>query len=150
MEEIFPVTNLVPDHAQILEARIARAAQRPDAAQAPFDRWPLLQLLARHEGGQLIPRSIEDPAYAAHFAYTDRESYLAWVAAWKEAYRALSLAQRERKAARRAAGSSVPAQIWWDLYDGAHQAWAMLALRAAAKRDSWAKRCALLSSAASS
>ena len=140
-------TNLVPDHAQILEARIARASARK--TDAPFGRWSLYALYKWVDGQRTLP-ALDDPAYEEHFTYTDRESYLAWVAEWKATYAALSSAQREHKAAIRAAAGDLATQASEQAAhaDGRKQARALLAIRAAAKLDSWAKRNALKEQAA--
>jgi len=139
MENPITVTNLVPDHAAILEARIARATARK--TDAPFGRWSLYALYKWVDGKRILPE-LTDPAYAEHFTYTDRESYLAWVADWKAAYAALSDAQRGHKAAIRAAAGDAATQATEQAThaDGRKQARALLAIRAAAKLDSWAKR----------
>ena len=147
MENPITVTNLVPDHTQIIDARIARASARK--TDAPFGRWSLYALYKWVDGKRTLPAP-SDPAYGEHFTYTDRESYLAWVADWKAVYRALSEAQRGHKAAIRAAGGDVATQASEQAAraDGAKQARALLAIRAAAKLDSWAKRSAAKEAAA--
>src|SRR5436190_14113907 len=85
-----------------------------------------------------------DHAFDPFFAYTDRESYLAWVAGWNDDYRQLTTEirrlKRERPALQRAgAYDSVAAG---PLVDARQAARALLALRRASKRDSWAKRSA--------
>ena len=76
------------------------------------------------------------------FTYTDRESYLAWVADWKAEYAALSARiraeKRERRQLQRAGAYDSAAAR--PLVCDRRLARAMLALRRAAKRDSWARR----------
>lgn len=84
----------------------------------------------------------DNGAFNPFFEYTDRATYLAWVAGCKAQYGELAAAIRREKAAR-------PDLQRAGLYDRAAArplvearvaARAMLALRRAAKRDSWAKR----------
>ena len=85
---------------------------------------------ARNEKGEL----------ARYLAYTDRQSYLDWVAAWKAAYRDLSERLRaEKRAFRESQRSGVPDPIAAGLFPDRRLARALLAIRAAGKRDSWAK-----------
>jgi len=126
-------------------------ARRPSAAEAPFDYHPLLALRKWVKGsGWILPTPL-DLAWAAHLTYTDRETYLAWVTEWKAVYAALTVAQRARKAAAREAQRTGVAPVapqdtaanptwWWGPAEGKTHARALLALRAAGKVDSWAKR----------
>jgi hypothetical protein len=68
---------------------------------------------------------------AACFPYTDRASYLGFVAEWKAIYAALSADIRAQKRDRA------------DHSRNSRLAFGLLALRTAAKADSWAKRQAL-------
>ena len=86
----------------------------------------------------------EGHAFDPFFTYTDRESYLAWAAGWKEDYRDLAAEirrlKRERPTLQRT-GAYDPAAAA-PLVAGRKMARALLALRRASKRDSWAKRSA--------
>ena len=79
---------------------------------------------------------------APHLSYEGREDYLAWVAAWKAGYRALTLAIRALKAGGPAPDDVLPAECVLDRNSAKAFARAMLALRAAGKRDSWARATA--------
>jgi len=103
-------------------------------------KWPLEQLTA------LAPRhgamEEDDQALAPFFAYHDRESYLAWVAEWKELYRGLSVDIRTDKRAIWKADKDATWQQRHALVQQRRLARAMLALRHAAKRDSWRRATA--------
>jgi hypothetical protein len=77
---------------------------------------------------------------APYLTYTDRESYLAFVADWKSTYANLSATIRAGKAQWRAAGSDIPYPLVRDHVANRHLARTLLALRAAGKVDSRAKR----------
>lgn len=82
---------------------------------------------------------------ASHFApfmtYTDRESYLEWVKAWKAQYAGLTEAQRATKAKVFPVGfANADDKDIAALHHQRRLARAMLALRRHAKADSWAKR----------
>jgi hypothetical protein len=81
----------------------------------------------------------DDPALLPFLTYTDRDSYLVWVTAWQVEYRTLSAAIRTEKVAWRAAGSNIPHPLQISLRNHRRLARTLLALRAAGKRDSWAK-----------
>lgn len=81
----------------------------------------------------------DDPKLVPFLTYTDRDSYLAWVAAWKEEYRLTSGAIRIEKRQWRAAGSDIPWPLQVSLRDHRRAARSLLALRAAGKRDSSAR-----------
>jgi hypothetical protein len=76
------------------------------------------------------------------FTYDDRGSYLAWVREWKTEYATLSARiraqKRERCELQRAGAYDVLAAR--PLREDRRLARGMLALRRAAKRDSWTKR----------
>ena len=78
----------------------------------------------------------------AFFSYTDRASYLAWVSVWKEEYAALSDAipvlKRSRRELQR--DGAFDSHATRPLRASQVAARALLALRRAAKRDSWARR----------
>ena len=92
----------------------------------------------RRAGKNTVPE--ED--LAPHLSYEGRDSYLGWVAAWKAGYRALTLEIRAIKAGEQAPGDVLPAECVIDRNGAKAFARAMLALRAAGKRDSWAKATA--------
>ena len=76
------------------------------------------------------------------FTFTDRETYFAWVADWKAEYADLSARIRAAKSERRElqrAGAYDPAAAR-PLFCDRRLARGLLALRRAAKADSWAKR----------
>jgi len=78
----------------------------------PFDHHEMARYaIEAYKDGKVVLKELNDPAWQRFFAYTERESYLAWVAAWKANYRELTLRQRTIKAELRAAGSNLP----WDL-----------------------------------
>ena len=81
----------------------------------------------------------DDPALIPFLTYVGRAAYLAWVAEWQSLYRTLAVQIRADKVAWRAAGSEIPPQLRFDLFDARSLARTLLALRAAGKRDSWAK-----------
>jgi hypothetical protein len=81
----------------------------------------------------------DDPKLVPFLAYTDRESYLAWVAAWKAEYKSLSATIRTEKREWRAAGSNIPWQLQFSLPNHKRLARTLLALRHAGKADSWAR-----------
>ena len=81
----------------------------------------------------------DDPALRPFLTYTDRDSYLAWVASWKAQYRALSATIRAEKREWRAAGSNIPRPLQISRRDHTRIARTALALRAAGKIDSWAR-----------
>lgn len=76
------------------------------------------------------------------FGYIDRTTYLSWVAGWKADYAALAAEIRSLKAARPALqrAGAYDSEAARPLVFARRSARAMLALRRAAKRDSWAKR----------
>lgn len=90
----------------------------------------------------------DDPKLAPFLTYETRDSYLAWVAAWKAEYRALSAAIRAEKLEWRAAGSDIPWQLAVSLRDHKRLARSLLALRHAGKIDSWARAQAIRTSLA--
>ena len=79
---------------------------------------------------------------APHLSYEGREDYLAWVTDWKAGYRALTLAIRAIKAGEPAGDDILPAECVFDREGAKAFARAMLALRAAGKRDSWTRATA--------
>jgi hypothetical protein len=81
-------------------------------------------------------------AFDPFFTYTDRESYLAWTAEWKRSYADLTADIRDLKRARQALqrSGSYDRAAAAPLMRGKKLARALLALRRAAKRDSWARR----------
>lgn len=82
----------------------------------------------------------EHPEKLAPFlTYADRDSYLAFVAEWKSVYRNLSAEIRIQKRDWRAAGSDIPYPLQRARNDSRRLARTLLALRAAAKVDSWGK-----------
>ena len=89
----------------------------------------------RRAGKDPIPEEDLSP----HLSYEGRDSYLGWVVAWKAGYRALTLAIRAIKAGEQVPGDVLPAECVLDRNSAKAFARAMLALRAAGKRDSWAK-----------
>jgi hypothetical protein len=114
----------------------------------PFDHHELARYAVEaYRNGKVVTKELSDPAWQRFFAYTDRESYLVWVAAWKANYRELSLRQRAIKAELRAAGSDLPWGPSREVIENRHYAQLLLGLRAAAKIDSWAKRQAARSEA---
>ena len=143
----------IPAITSLLPAKPAVLRRSPTASEDPFDHHPLLALRKHVEGeGWTLPAA-DDPAWAPHLTYTDRESYLAWVTRWQTVYAALSVAQRARKAATREAARAISrgekpaptindgsANWWWSPAEGKTHARALLALRAAGKVNSWAKR----------
>jgi hypothetical protein len=148
--DLEPAANSAPSPQP---TKPATARRIPSAAEAPFDYQPLLALRKWVKGtGWVLPEPL-DPAWAAHLTYTDRETYLAWVSEWKAIYAALTVAQRARKAARRegqrtgvalaAPQDTTNPTWWWGPAEGKTHARALLALRAAGKVDSWAKRNAI-------
>jgi len=107
----------------------------------PFDHHELARYAVEaYREGKVVLKELNDPAWQRFFAYTERESYLAWVAAWKANYRELTLRQRAIKAELRAAGSDLPWGPSREVIENRHYAQLLLGLRAAAKIDSWAKR----------
>jgi len=107
----------------------------------PTDRRALMALwkYSAEEHHYILPEPA-DPAWAPYIDLASKESYLAWVTSWKAVYAALSVAQRERKAA--VANAARQGQIipWDDLHNGRSYARTLLALRAAGKIHSWAHR----------
>ena len=79
---------------------------------------------------------------APYLSYEGRDDYLGWVASWKAGYRALTLSIRAIKAGEPAIQDILPAECVLDRNGAKAFARAMLALRAAGKRDSWAKATA--------
>lgn len=142
---VSPVTSLgtTPGEPNVFDLR----ALRNIAWHARSDRPAI-----RDESGKLIgladPRLPEDLTIAdlsTHLTYTDRDSYLAWVIAWKSAYAALSAQIRADKAKCRAqqrAGDSNASRLQVSLHDDASSARMLLALRRVAKTDSWSRALA--------
>jgi len=110
-------------------------------AAVGFDGKALATLtaLAPRQG----PVIMTDSSFAEFFFYQDRESYLAWVAQWKALYRALSAEIRQQKRAVRKADNDATWQQRHALWQNQRLARALLALRAAAKRDSWQRATAV-------
>ncbi len=127
MESTIDVTT---DHAQ---------NRLPNAAEYPFSEHSIERIATRDSEGIHLPDT-GDAAWKPFLTYTDRTSYLKWVADWKSVYRELSVAQRLRKTVIREAGSSASAEQWRALIGGKLHARGMLALRAAAKLDSASRR----------
>jgi hypothetical protein len=147
------IPQTLPVITPALPAKPAVLRRFPTAAEDPFGYHPLLSLRKHQDGGGWTMPEPGDPAWAAHLTYANREGYLGWVKEWKAVYAALSAAQRARKAAEREAARAIsrgekPAPAvndgsdnwWWSVAEGKTHARALLALRAAGKVDSWAKR----------
>lgn len=83
-----------------------------------------------------------DHAFDPFLSYTDRATYLAWVTAWKQDYADLTAEIRAMKQQRpelQRAGAYDKAAVAPYLR-AKRFAFALLALRRVAKRDSWEKR----------
>lgn len=86
---------------------------------------------------------LDSEDFASFLTFTDRDSYLEWVADWKETYKALSESIRgSREAAKNMARAGDPKAAYAQSSAAlkGQQARAMLALRRIAKGRSWAMR----------
>lgn len=104
-----------------------------NAAQNTID-MATLSKLARIYGEELFPT---DDELRSHLTFTSRERYLAWVAAWKTEYKALSARIRELKKTLRQSHEGRP--VWQEMVNLMRSkavARALLALRALGKRVS--------------
>ena len=106
----------------------------------------------RDEDGKLagfadprLPEDLGADDFAGFLVYTDRASYLAWVADWKITYAELSTQIRSDKAACREmqrAGDINASRLQVKLNDERISARMLLALRRVAKADSWTRATA--------
>jgi len=113
----------------------------PVPSTDPTDRRALMALwkYSAEDHRYVLPEPT-DPAWAPYIDLSSKDAYLAWVTSWKAAYAALTVAQRERKAAVANASREGKVIPWDDLYNGKGYARTLLALRAAGKVQSWARR----------
>lgn len=92
-----------------------------------------------------------DPKILALIDLSSKESYLAWVAAWKTEYKACSARIRSARAAFRTAGAtgeSMSFAVKEPLLRERALARTMLTARRAGKRESWARAQAMRAAAA--
>ena len=157
-------TNIIP-----LSERFPAAIGSDDlrTATSPFDLRALNTLAwrartsrpaLRDADGKLagfadprLPEDLTSEDFASFLAYTDRASYLAWVAEWKAVYADLSKQIRADKTECRQmqrCGNERASSMQVRLVDEGISARMLLALRHVAKVDSWSRATAARAAAA--
>lgn len=108
-----------------------------------MDTNELRTLLAKARLNNKTVEELDSEDYAPFLPFTDRDSYLEWVADWKETYKALSESIRGSKETAKnmaRAGDPKAGFAQANAVIKGRQARALLALRRVAKGQSWAMR----------